>query len=201
MSAARPSPLANCAPSAASEARVPDGPPQRGTFQRKARESSHQPRGSARPILAICLAALVGGALSSTAAIADSHSRTPADPAFLSECGTCHVPYPPRLLSAASWRTLMNDLGRHFGTDASVDPATGRSILAYLEANAGSGRKVSDDPRLVRVTRSPRFLHKHDEIPPAVFRGDKVKSAANCGACHPQAQHGRFGEHDVHIPR
>jgi hypothetical protein len=27
-----------------------------------------------------------------------------------SECGSCHVAYPPRLLEAASWRTIMQGL-------------------------------------------------------------------------------------------
>ena len=138
--------------------------------------------------------------LAATAA-ADSRSRTPPDPTFLTECGSCHVPYPAKLLSAASWGTVMNDLDRHFGTDASLDEATAATIRRYLETAAGSGRKVSADSALVRVTQSPRFVHEHDEIAPSVFRSDTVKSAANCGACHAGAAEGRFSEHDVRIPR
>jgi len=140
-------------------------------------------------------------ALATTTAYADSGSRAPANPAFLEECGSCHVPYPARLLSAASWRNVMKDLDRHFGTDASVDAATEAAIRRYLEANAGTGRKVASDPALVRVTQSPRFLRKHDDIAASVFRSDKVKSAANCGACHASAPEGRFSDHDARIPR
>lgn len=150
---------------------------------------------------AAILAGVVAAAPLANAAADGGRSRAPADPAFVSECGSCHVPYPPRLLSAASWRTVMNGLDRHFGTDASLDAATAQAIGAYLETNAGSGRKVSADPHLVRVTQSPRFVRKHDEIAPAAFRSEKVKSAANCGACHPRAQDGRFSEHDARVPR
>jgi len=132
---------------------------------------------------------------------AGSGSRTPPDPEFLAECGSCHVPYPARLLSAASWRTVMNNLDRHFGTDASIDAATAATIRAYLEANAGAGRKVSADPTLVRVTQSPRFLRKHHGIAASVLDGEKVKGVANCGACHASAPGGRFSDHDAHIPR
>lgn len=151
--------------------------------------------------LAAALIGLFAAAPLSNAAADEARSRAPADPAFVSECGSCHVPYPPRLLSAASWRSVMDNLERHFGTDATLDAATAQSIRGYLEANAGSGRKVSADPRLVRVTQSPRFVRKHDEIAAAVFRSAKVQSAANCGACHPRAQDGRFSEHDARIPR
>jgi hypothetical protein len=150
-------------------------------------------------LLRTCAVAWLG--LATTIAHADSGSRVPANPVFLDECGSCHAPYPARLLSAASWRTVMNDLDRHFGTDASVDAATASAIRGYLEANAGTGRKVSRDPALVRVTQSPRFLRKHDDIAASVFRSDKVKSAANCGACHASAAEGRFSDHDARIPR
>lgn len=149
----------------------------------------------------VCTLAVAGVALASAPSHADSGSRTPPDPAFLAECGSCHVPYPARLLSAASWRTVMNNLDRHFGTDASIDQATASTIRAYLETSAGAGRKVSADPTLVRVTQSPRFLRKHDEIPASVFRSEKVKGAANCGACHASAPDGRFSDHDARIPR
>lgn len=147
----------------------------------------------------VCTLAAAGVALASTQSHAEP--RTSPHPAFLAECGSCHVPYPARMLSAASWSTVMNNLDRHFGTDASLDAATAATIRGYLEAGAGAGRRVSPDPALVRVTQSPRFLRKHDEIPASVFRGEKVKGAANCGACHTSASAGRFSDHDARIPR
>jgi len=135
-----------------------------------------------------------------TVAAAASGPRMPAavDATWLRECGSCHVAYPPGLLPANGWRALMRGLDRHFGTDASVDTGTAAAIAAFLETHAG--RDVAGPP-IVRITETPRFLRKHDEIAPAVFRSPKVGGAANCAACHRDAANGRFGEHDVRIPR
>ena len=141
---------------------------------------------------------VIAGAISP--AFADG-SRAPVDATFQSECGSCHVPYPARLLAASGWRSVMNNLDRHFGSDASVDAPAARKIAAYLEANAGTGSKVSADPGLVRVTQSPRFLRKHRKISQATWQSPKVQGPANCGACHASAQDGRFGDHDARVPR
>ena len=125
----------------------------------------------------------------------------PTHAAWKAECGSCHVPYPPRLLPAESWRALMDGLDRHFGTDATLDDATAASIRAFLEANAGTRRDVSSSQPRLRITETRWFVREHDEVPDAVWRSAKVKSAANCGACHAGADQGRFSEHDVRIPR
>jgi cytochrome c553 len=149
--------------------------------------------------VALTLAASMLAAQPSTAS--GSKSAPPTHAAWKAECGSCHVPYPPRLLPAESWRALMDGLERHFGTDATLDATTAASIRAFLEANAGTRRDVSlAQPRL-RITETRWFVREHDEVPPAVWRSAKVKSAANCGACHAGADQGRFGEHDVRIPR
>ncbi|HEX6136875.1 MAG TPA: diheme cytochrome c [Casimicrobiaceae bacterium] len=143
---------------------------------------------------------LAAGAAALPPAGADSRLGTALRRSWQAECGSCHVAYPPRLLPARSWRALMSDLDRHFGTSASVDAAAGASILAFLQANAGRDRSPAAPP-LLRITESPWFVREHDEVAPAEWRSPKVKSAANCGACHPGAESGRFGEHDVRIPR
>ena len=59
-------------------------------------------------------------------AAAGEKSRLPPNAAYQAECGSCHVPYPPRLLPGSSWRQIVARLDRHFGADASLimDPAT-----------------------------------------------------------------------------
>ena len=49
-------------------------------------------------------------------------SRVDWPKAYVQECASCHVAYPPGMLPAASWARLMSGLGQHFGTDASFDP-------------------------------------------------------------------------------
>jgi hypothetical protein len=141
------------------------------------------------------------------AATADNDSpvpRAPMLPQYQQECAACHVAYPPGLLPSASWKRLMSSLPRHFGTDASLDPATVKQLDAWLQVNAGSDKKVRRDtvsPAQDRITRSSWFMREHDEVPPAVWKLPPVKSASNCAACHRRADQGVFDEHDVRIPR
>jgi hypothetical protein len=127
--------------------------------------------------------------------------RVPPLPKYQQECASCHVAYPPGLLPAASWQRVLNNLPRHYGTDASLEPATVRELAAWLDANAGSYKRVREQPPQDRITRSAWFVRKHDEVPARTWNLAAVKSAANCSACHRQAEQGDFNEHNVRIPR
>jgi hypothetical protein len=122
-------------------------------------------------------------------------------PAYREECGSCHVPYPPRLLPAASWQRLLGDLPRHFGSDASLDAGTLKTLSDWLGAHAGTSRRAMQAPPQDRITRSAWFIHEHGEVAPATWRLPAVKSPANCAACHTQADQGDFSERRLHIPR
>jgi hypothetical protein len=126
-------------------------------------------------------------------------AEPPLLPRYAQECSACHLAYPPRMLPAASWQRLMSGLSQHYGSDASLDPASVTELSAWLAANAGSGRRVGtaavpED----RITRSTWFIREHDEVPAATWKLAAVKSPANCQACHPQ---GVFDERHVRIPR
>ena len=137
------------------------------------------------------------------AALADDHrgARVPLLPAYQQECSACHVAYPPGMLPAASWRRIMNDLSHHYGTDASLDPATVKQISVWLDTYAGTYKRVREEPPQDRITRSAWFIRKHDEVPASVWTRPSVRSASNCAACHTQANQGAFNEHDIRIPR
>lgn len=122
-------------------------------------------------------------------------------PSYRNECGTCHAPYPPGLLPAPSWQRVMAGLPRHYGTDASLDDATTRELSSWLAANAGASRRARESPPQDRITRSAWFTREHHEVPAATWRRPAVKSPANCGACHVQANQGDFDEHRIRIPR
>ena len=117
-----------------------------------------------------------------------------------SECGSCHVAYPPRLLPAESWRAVMSGLDKHFGTDASLEPAAAREIGAFLEKNAGKRSDASAKP-LLRITETRWFRRAHDEVSDRTWKNPKVKSAANCAACHTQAESGNYSERSIRIPK
>jgi mono/diheme cytochrome c family protein len=122
-------------------------------------------------------------------------------PRYQQECAACHVAFPPGMLPPASWRRLLNDLPRHYGTDASLDAATLNELATWLSANSGTYRRVREAPPEDRITRSAWFIRKHDELPAGVWKRPAVKSPANCTACHTQAGQGDFNEHTVRIPR
>ena len=140
---------------------------------------------------------LVGEAMAESKRIAAGSGAGNAT--WKAECGSCHIAYPPALLPASSWRQLMAGLPRHFGTDASLDAASAAEIGAFLERNAGGGRRGGEAAQ--RITATRWFQHKHDEVSAAAWRSPRVKSAANCGACHGGAERGDFDEHSVRIPR
>lgn len=128
-----------------------------------------------------------------------------AHPAYRSECGSCHIAFPPSLLTANSWGAVMAGLDKHFGSDASLDADTARDISNFLVANAGRRDTSSADGKpLLRITETRWFRKEHrdghDGITPGVFRSAAVKSAANCSACHRDAEQGDYSEDRIRIP-
>lgn len=122
-------------------------------------------------------------------AFAGDHVYRVDNPAYRQECGSCHVAYPPKLLSMSSWNAVMSGLEVHFGTDASVEPAQRAQILAFLAPNAGERDTSAGGKPLLRITGTRWFAKEHrKEIAAGTFRRDAVKSMANCGACHRQAE-------------
>mgnify|MGYP003337774045 CR=1 FL=1 len=128
-----------------------------------------------------------------------SGRRVPLDPLYVQECGSCHAPFPPALLPAESWQRLLGGLRKHFGTDASLEPAAQEALGRWLTANATTRR--IEAPAEDRITRTRWFQREHDEVPADAWRRPAVKNAANCAACHPAAAEGGYSERQVRIPR
>ncbi|PKO39528.1 MAG: cytochrome C [Betaproteobacteria bacterium HGW-Betaproteobacteria-6] len=141
--------------------------------------------------------ALLGSAFPALADRLPMPANAPAS--FTTECSSCHIAYQPALLKAADWRKLMAGLSDHFGSDATVDQKTGQEIGAFLERHAGNASRLGNAGNPPRITQTSRFIRKHDEIPAKYWRDPRVKSAANCEACHPDAARGSYSEHDISI--
>ncbi len=136
------------------------------------------------------------------AALADGDKRmVPLLPKYQQECAACHVAYPPGMLPAASWERVMANLPKHYGTDASLDEATVKEIGTWLNTNAGTYKRVREDPPQVRITRSAWFVRKHDEVSAVTWKLPAVRSASNCAACHTTADMGNFSERNLRIPK
>ncbi|PXW93658.1 diheme cytochrome c [Sphaerotilus hippei] len=154
-----------------------------------------------RRMLPLFMLALAGLAPPPVRADDDRRLAVPLLPLYQQECASCHMAYPPGLLPAASWSRLMGGLDRHYGTDASLDEASITRISRWLQAHAGTGRRVLERPPEDRITRSAWFVRQHDEVAPAVWKRASIGSPAHCIACHAGADRGDFDEDRVRIPR
>jgi hypothetical protein len=99
------------------------------------------------------------------------------------ECGSCHMAFPPALLSGGDWKLLMQNLDKHFGVDASLDAKSRDQIATFLDRNAGSSWGYSADSQ--RITETSYFMRKHKGAIRMVIKG-RVKSLVDCLACHKQ---------------
>lgn len=135
----------------------------------------------------------------------------PENTLYQTECGSCHMVYPPGLLPAHSWRKLMSGLDEHFDDNAELDNASREAITAFLVGNSADKSSYRRSRRfaetfdqsapVIRISRMPYFLHEHDEIPVRLVNGNpEVRSFSHCNACHRKASIGSFREDDIHIP-
>ncbi|MBP5988170.1 MAG: diheme cytochrome c [Azonexus sp.] len=146
----------------------------------------------------ITLIALLGLSMPALADRLPMPANAPAS--FKAECSSCHIAYQPALLAADDWRRIMAGLDKHFGSDATVTPQKRQEITAFLERYAGNAGRLGSAGNPPRITETQRFVRKHREVPAKFWRDPRVKSAANCEACHRGAASGNYGEHDIAIP-
>ncbi len=135
----------------------------------------------------------------------------PRAPLYRTECGDCHLAFPPALLPAGSWRAVMAGLEDHFGDNAELDPTTAREITGFLvqqAAGPGSGeygerswRATRDRTPPLRITETDYFRGQHHEIPQSMITANQeIKSFSRCEACHGRADQAIFDEDEVRIP-
>ena len=132
------------------------------------------------------------------------------DPVYKEECGSCHMAYSPGLLTSDSWNKVMSGLENHFGDNAELDANTSKEILNYLLENAADNSEYRRSQKFARtfenkvvdrITLTPYFIRKHDEIPKRIFTDNpKLTSFSQCSQCHQNAEKGSFDEDEVTIP-
>jgi mono/diheme cytochrome c family protein len=145
---------------------------------------------------------LLVGLAAALPARADERRLLPANTpkAYTQECGSCHTAYPPGMLPALSWQRVMSGLDKHYGTDASLDEKTVQQLATWLQAHAGTTKRVAVEPPQDRITQSNWFRREHRGIDAAVWKHASVRSASNCAACHSGADRGNFDEHGLRFP-
>ena len=157
-----------------------------------------------RPLSTLILGLLVTlGIGASTAVAGGSKDFQPLamSEKYRSECASCHLAYPPALLPLASWRRLLGSLDKHYGVDASLEPAEVLEISQWLEPLAGTYKKVREEPQDDRITKAAWFVREHRKIEAEVWLRASIKSAASCVACHTTAEQGNYNDDFVRIPK
>lgn len=145
---------------------------------------------------------IAAGMFATVPALSSEKQFTVHDPVYRQECGACHLAYPPQMLSASSWRALMAGLDKHFGSDASMDPATQSGIQRFLENHAGKRDTSLNGKPQLRITETRWFVHEHSgELPRDIWKRPAIKSAANCAACHTAADKGDYSERTIRLPK
>ena len=144
----------------------------------------------------------------STSAIADPRDVGPnTNATYVKECGACHFPYQPALMPAQSWRKVMSNLKDHFGETAELKVSDRDALTAYLVAGAADTATNQRSRELmaslppgeapIRVTGILYVGGIHGGFLDPTFKGiPNVKTLANCAACHPKADEGRYAPRD-----
>jgi len=125
-------------------------------------------------------------------------------PAYVKECGDCHVAFPPQLLSARDWQSVMANLEKHYGDNAEIADKTRQEITDFLVRNADSraysaGANSARWP-LPKLTETDWFRHEHRKIANTLWTDPQVRSASNCAACHSRAEQGSYREEELRMP-
>jgi len=141
--------------------------------------------------------------IATSVANADERYKPIKDKIVLEECGACHMAFQPGMLPKRSWEKIMNGLPDHFGEDASLEVATKDHIAAYLKDRAADNglwggkfmRGIKKNMTPLRITETPHWLREHKgEVRSSAWTSPKVKSKANCLACHKQANRGFYDD-------
>lgn len=118
--------------------------------------------------------------------------------------------YQPGLLPARSWEKVMANLADHFGDNAEIVREDRNAIAAFLTAHAAdrarearpkiaASLRPGDAP--LRITETPYIRSKHRELPARLVTGNpKVRSLAQCNACHTGAERSSYREREIDIP-
>ncbi len=120
------------------------------------------------------------------------------NPTWKEECGSCHIAFPPQLLTAGNWRKLMAGLDKHFGADAAMDAKDAQVVLEFLQGNAAKSARNSAPS--FRISDTPWFTREHSEISRRTWSSPAVKSRSNCTACHVKAEQGDWSERGIKVP-
>lgn len=134
----------------------------------------------------------------------------PANAAWNSECGSCHMAFHPTLLPVRSWQMLLDGQANHFGDDLALDPTTLAELREFARRNAAESalteaawkinRSIPAQETPLRITETGYWKRKHRDIADKLWQAPAVRTKANCAACHLDAEHGTFEDAAMRLP-
>lgn len=156
----------------------------------------------------VILAAGLGlNAVGASAADPTEREYTVKDEMTRSECGDCHMVFPPNRLTVGGWKKIMANLSNHFGEDASLDGKSVKHIERYLISKAMDARDTVPSRMMVkqwakkglvdpiRITETPGWTRHHRSKKYRLMSEDVgYKKGSNCIVCHKQAERGMYEE-------
>ncbi len=149
------------------------------------------------PSLCIGLLALAQ-VLAAAPAAAEGVAFQIADPVYRSECGSCHIAYPPRLLGADGWHEIFADLHHHFGVYLDLPPGVVQHLAGYTASQAGPLRL--DPGTRPRLTLTRWFVTTHRAVQDITTADHGPSRAPNCPACHRRADNGDYTGGSLRVP-
>jgi hypothetical protein len=102
------------------------------------------------------------------------------------------------MLPQRSWRKLIDGLADHFGEELELDQETRQEADKSGHRKAGKflrGLGPNDAP--IRITDTPRWQKKHDELPKKFWSHARIEFKGRCEACHTKAERGLYGDDDA----
>lgn len=125
----------------------------------------------------------------------------PDNPKWKEECATsCHIGYPPQLMTEESWYLLMERLDKHFGANVAMDSNDNKEILEFLLNNSGIALDGKSSTTSLRITDTPWFVFEHRHIM-NIWSDSAIRSSSNCAVCHINAERGDWSKLGVRFPR
>lgn len=134
----------------------------------------------------------------------------PQSALYNEECGDCHMAFHPTLLPARSWEAMMAGQADHFGDDLYLDEETVAELLTFMTTNAADTgmnepaykifHSLSPDAAPLRITETPYWVKKHEDIKAAVWKQSNVHGEQDCEACHQDALEGTFEDAAMRLP-
>lgn len=129
---------------------------------------------------------------------------------YQEECAACHTGFHPGLLPQRSWEALFAGLEDHFGEDATLDDETYDQLFSYVWEQAAERqqdevslqilRSLAPEETPLRITDTPYWVARHQELDQAIFSHPEVGSSLQCAACHRYAEAGSFEDAHIRLP-